>query len=392
MSSSSHSPALTVDIYCPSISTDDPNRIFSSTPASSATLILYVPRSRILWRELLPILSLESSSKQRISKRFLAGLLRRIIWLIMTQDSSQTDSSFSQSRQKHRGRDIQVMILELQKKDNKNYSRKDEEVKSMLYPSDSSMEARASKCVRRRTFRFMSQSNVALLARQYLTVTKQSSASPANVTIWIQPPFHTRLETAFERRLVSWEHCLIQAQTIAGYLSTLGGGFFMCHHFSTAVIMARNQQRMAHILNDRNMFYKCSIYQVYNFINAGHFQLAKRLLRRLQQALVKERPRPSQQDVLLQMCASALLFCRRVQKQASKLVAQPRQDDNLAFQHRYSTHVQKQQHQQHRKYPEQTQKQHRIISKTVDDFARIRLVPDESRPDDMVIPFTPTLA
>jgi hypothetical protein len=152
-----------------------------------------------------------------------------------------------------------------------------------------------------------------------------------NLTLWLQPSLTTQLENAFESRLIAWEHRLIKAQTIAAYLATLGGGFFMCHHFSTAVTMAVEQQQMAIIINDSEMYFKCIINRAYNYIHSGRFATAKRV-------------------TLLAMCEAALFFNKRCKKAAK--VAD------------------------------------RSLSKTVDDFARIRLQKDASSADDIIVPFT----
>lgn len=183
------------------------------------------------------------------------------------------------------------------------------------------------------------------LQSRQLTVRRRT---PGHVRIALQPPSITLLETSWEGRLIHFEHQLIQAQTIAGYLSTLGGGYFMCHHFSTAVGLAREQQRMAKILNDSSMYYKCLINTAYNYIYAGQFDLANQVIDGVLASLVRERPLDTQ--VLYNMCRSARLFGKRVQRWAR-------------------------------------QHHERRLSKTVDDFARIRLVQDASTTAEVALPF-----
>jgi hypothetical protein len=152
-----------------------------------------------------------------------------------------------------------------------------------------------------------------------------------------------------EDRWIHLENQLIRAQSVAGYLSTLGGGFFMCHHWTTAVTCAQQQQQLARLLGDSSMFFKCLINQAYNYIYAGKFKAAKALLLHVYATVCREKP--GEQKVLMNMVTSALLFRRRVKEAKQQLKDSP------------------------------------CLSKTMDDFGRIRLVRDESSADDMIRPF-----
>jgi hypothetical protein len=131
------------------------------------------------------------------------------------------------------------------------------------------------------------------------------------VILWIQPSFETRMEPYFTGLLNKWEHELIQAQSLAAYFATLGGGFFLCRHLQTALALAKQQQRMAAFLGDTAMYYRCLINQAYNYIYAGHFGVANKIIRKVQTAAEGMRPGD---DVLILMCSSALLFSKRVRK------------------------------------------------------------------------------
>jgi hypothetical protein len=170
-----------------------------------------------------------------------------------------------------------------------------------------------------------------------------------NLSVWILPTTLPIIEYSFESRLVRWEHDLIRAQTMAGYLATLGGGYFMCHHFATAVTLARQQQRVAAVLGDSEMFYKCSINQAYNYAYAGKFKVAKLLLVSVYQRL--QRDKPLEQQLLQNMVVSALLFCKRVR-------AHYLRNQNL------------------------------VQRGMLDDFARVRVVRDVSTCEDVIRPFS----
>ena len=167
----------------------------------------------------------------------------------------------------------------------------------------------------------------------------RTSDSGESIVLWLRPPTTELVERSFTARLLRWEHDLIRAQTYAGFFATLGGGYFMCHHWTTAVKLAQQQQYMASLLGDTGMFYKCLLNQAYNYIYASKFARAHRIIVAVYHA-VKQQARPD--IVLLKMCISANTFRRRVRN------AQLTGD----------------------------------CASTIDDFARIRLVRDQSTPDD----------
>jgi hypothetical protein len=172
------------------------------------------------------------------------------------------------------------------------------------------------------------------------------------MSIVLAPPSFVDLEPSFEHRLIHLEKQLIRAQSMAGYLSTLGGGFFMCHHWRTAVAFAQQQKQMARLLGDANMYFKCLVNQAYNCTYAGQFRYAKKILSHVLMSVKQERP--SEEQVLVNMVASAMLFCKRVQRYAKQ---QALEAVNAAQ------------------------------VRTKDDFSRIRLVQDASADDDIIRPF-----
>lgn len=184
-----------------------------------------------------------------------------------------------------------------------------------------------------------------------------------NITIWIVPPVLNRLETSFMGRLIQWEHKLIRALSLSGYFATLGGGFFLCHHFQTAVQLAREQQRMALLLNDYGMYYRCAINMAYNLVYVARFRLAQKLIDIVQREVrMLQRLDPA----LIEMCQSAALFGRRMKE---------------AYRSHYSNLF----------VPGRTGARgsqiHKRKSKTVDDLARIRVFKDQSMKNDLTIPF-----
>ena len=190
-----------------------------------------------------------------------------------------------------------------------------------------------------------------------------SQTLPAGIVLWIETRTGVPLEDAFMGRLIAWEHNLIRAQSVTGYLATLGGGFFLCQHFQTAVVLAQQQQKLALLLNNKSMYYQCILNSAYNHIYAGYFGTAIKLIKQvLKEAKVLFPPDP----VLVAMCYSAALFCKRMKRAAKMPLPQTtgapsstRSNENSAV----------------------------GVSKTADDFARIRIARDQSRQDDLVVPF-----
>jgi len=201
---------------------------------------------------------------------------------------------------------------------------------------------------------------------RHLTFSRRRRRS--RFVLFIQPPVIDPIESFWEGRLILWEHNIIKAQSIAGYLSTLGGGFFMCHHFTTAVAFAKEQQRIARYINDTSMAYKCMVNQAYNYIYAGKFKLALILLKDIEKSVRQDHP--SENDVILKMCESARLFSRRVRKMSKKLAMEDDLGQSIKTEGNGFHH-----------------KRRAKFSKTVDDFARIRVVRDESKYEDIIKPF-----
>lgn len=176
----------------------------------------------------------------------------------------------------------------------------------------------------------------------FRTINALSGQKFSHMLFVFVPSPMAKLEYFFEERLIHLERKLILAQSLAGFFATIGGGYFMCHHWKTALQLARQQQQMAIFLGDSSMFYKCLVNQAYNYIYAGKFKRARQLLHRIE----IEAPHD---PVLLKMCYSARLLSARVKK--AKLFRDGQ------------------------------------ISSNVDDFARIRLVDDKSTTTDRVYPF-----
>mmetsp|Transcript_5150 Transcript_5150/g.10499 ORF Transcript_5150/g.10499 Transcript_5150/m.10499 type:complete len:305 (-) Transcript_5150:194-1108(-) len=178
---------------------------------------------------------------------------------------------------------------------------------------------------------------------------KARSIVSVKCTILIVPSILTNLAYSWEERLIGLEHNLIRAQSVAGLISTLGGGYFMTRRLQTANTLAREQQRIALLLGNKEMYYKCIINQAYNEIYGGHFKLARLHILQVWMALANEK-HFDERPVLQNMCRSAMLFRKRVRDARHQM---PVVNGNAA--------------------------------RVVDDFSRIRVVQDRSSHHDLKV-------
>lgn len=292
------------DESCPNVAMTNDNDL---------VLALQVHRSRVLWRGLHPCLL----SKKRKSAR---ALLRILLQYLLTEKN--------ESGSRNKSMDTTVNL--------KSNEGKDDGVHD-----DGQLQS--PRPFRRRRLRLAFDTNTQ-------NSSSKNSVAPIRMVLWIQPPLETRIEPYFSGLLIKYEHELMQASSLAAYFATLGGGFFLCRHLQTALTLARQQQRMAVFLGDYGMYYRCLLNQAYNYIYSGYFQVANQLIAQVRVAATELLKSDA---VLLQMCASARLFSKRVRKARQ-------------------TPVTKEQQQQ----------------LTKDDLYRIRMVQDQSLPStDVTAPF-----
>jgi len=215
------------------------------------------------------------------------------------------------------------------------------------------------------------------------TNTKQNAIRLQKIVLWIQPPDSVSLQQddlLFGSLLIRWEHRFIQAQSLAGYIATLGGGFFLCHHFKTAILLAEQQQRLAVLLNDETMYYACAVNKAYSCIYNGKFKTATSILRQVAAAIAPAAGdaadagagATSKNPTIDKMCRSALLFCKRMRRQSKVLLAMHGSGGG----EKHNIGLSAQQQQQSNR------------NRNIDDFQRIRVVHDKSKKDDLVIPFS----
>lgn len=311
---------------------------------SSIYLTLRVDPSRVLWNTLRPLLF---EAPRSVSRRAIVCLLRECFF-------RNDDASIGSWWQEHNQEDGQQQRVAVE-------------------TTIKSTDALLNDCsfIEQRSLRVPIPSGFKSLAK--------AQKRRMKTVLWIQPPTTVRVEYLFAGLLIRWEHRFIQAQSLAGYIATLGGGFFLCHHFSTAIFLAEQQQRLALLLNDENMYYACVINKAYSCIYNGRFDTAMNILRQVRRTIS---PPPAsnfnatsqhhQLPVIEKMCRSAQLFCKRMRRQSKLLSASSNNQGS-------STNGQAN---------ARTVAAHQPPSATIDDYLRVRVVRDKSRKDDLVIPFS----
>jgi hypothetical protein len=95
-------------------------------------------------------------------------------------------------------------------------------------------------------------------------------------------------------------------QVTSAYVSTLGGGYFMCRFIGEAKNMARKQLLIAEKLGDKILQSKCRTHLIYSDIQLGNFHIAKTKL--MKEMIVAK----CLNDIeLISIIQSALHFCQQ---------------------------------------------------------------------------------
>lgn len=104
-------------------------------------------------------------------------------------------------------------------------------------------------------------------------------ASPTLALISFRPQPLLPLNMGSARRAVKFVHGVIALVTANAYISTLGGGHFLCMHLHQAKLMARIQIAISDALGDPVLKSKCRVNLAYNAMREGRFRRAQRIIR-----------------------------------------------------------------------------------------------------------------
>jgi hypothetical protein len=128
-------------------------------------------------------------------------------------------------------------------------------------------------------------------------------------TLWWTCP-----NNEWSRRILSLASEKKSLAVSSAYVSTLGGGFFMCRFVNKAQEMARAQLEIAIKLGDRVLQSKCRTHLIYNDIQLGAFDVARA---KLMQEIAYANELGNKE--LCSVVASALHFCERSREVNQKL-------------------------------------------------------------------------
>lgn len=105
------------------------------------------------------------------------------------------------------------------------------------------------------------------------------------------------------RRAVRFVNAVVSLVTANAFISTLGGGHFLCKHLDQAKLMAKIQIAVSVGLQDPVLESKCRVNLAYGAMQGGRFRRAHRILER--EALVAAR---LESDELQQICHAAKVY------------------------------------------------------------------------------------
>lgn len=110
---------------------------------------------------------------------------------------------------------------------------------------------------------------------------------PLLVLVVYRPEPLLSLCWASARRAVRFVHAAVSLVTANAFISTLGGGHFLCRHLDQAKVLAKLQIAVSVGLQDPVLESKCRVNLAYGAMQSGRFSRARRILER--EAAVAER-------------------------------------------------------------------------------------------------------
>ena len=95
--------------------------------------------------------------------------------------------------------------------------------------------------------------------------------------------------------------------TTTAYVSTFGGGFFLCRYVDCAQRMAATQYWLARHLHDTPLVIQSCIHMAYSLIQEGKYAMAANIIRAQQQAVM-----PLKNDPIVSVVRNAGIFLERM--------------------------------------------------------------------------------
>ncbi|EEY56289.1 uncharacterized protein PITG_20683 [Phytophthora infestans T30-4] len=110
-------------------------------------------------------------------------------------------------------------------------------------------------------------------------VTETAGSWRAVVLVTYRPRQLLPLYMASARRAVRFVNAVVALVTANAYISTLGGGHFLCRHLSQSTLLAKLQIGISMGLKDPVLESKCRVNLMYNALQLGKFKRARRILK-----------------------------------------------------------------------------------------------------------------
>ncbi|KAI9920653.1 hypothetical protein PsorP6_001056 [Peronosclerospora sorghi] len=117
-------------------------------------------------------------------------------------------------------------------------------------------------------------------ARYLMAETEERPRSGVLVLITYRPKMLLPLCMASARRAFKFVNAVVALVTANAYVSTLGGGHFLCRHVNQSTLLAKLQIAISMGLHDPILESKCRVNLMYNALQLGKFKRARKILRR----------------------------------------------------------------------------------------------------------------
>ncbi|KAK1934564.1 hypothetical protein P3T76_011173 [Phytophthora citrophthora] len=141
------------------------------------------------------------------------------------------------------------------------------------------------------------------------SVVETTSSANVFVVVTYRPTQLLPLYMASARRAVRFVNAVVALVTANAYISTLGGGHFLCRHLNQSTLLAKLQIGISMGLKDPVLESKCRVNLMYNALQLGNFKRARRILKR--EALVAEQLDSSE---LRNVCHAANVYLDKMDR------------------------------------------------------------------------------
>ncbi|CEG45304.1 uncharacterized protein PHALS_01610 [Plasmopara halstedii] len=125
------------------------------------------------------------------------------------------------------------------------------------------------------------------VARYTISEILTSNVEKIYILITYRPRQLLPLSMVSARHAVRFVHTVVALITANAYVSTLGGGHFLCRHVIQSRLLAKVQIGISMGLQDPVLESKCRVHLMYNALQVGNFKRAREILKR-EEAVAEE--------------------------------------------------------------------------------------------------------